>query len=214
MQEYIFRTQPQYGRSLRLRLVDSNLTPRYKERVHLPFGTQGKALRRLFADDFSGIVWLHPVYEEQVAENDRQDWIQFLSSIEGVHRLPPLHLGGRLSDAMRHILTRNGSKEFLWLLKTQFRSGSGNMFGELPPWEAQTLTIDISNIEVSTDRGVQKLCETILPSLSSVSLGLLPVLQLVDPQNADWSFLRKFGVQTELSPGLFCETAPSFESKQ
>ncbi|KEF53299.1 uncharacterized protein A1O9_10747 [Exophiala aquamarina CBS 119918] len=202
---YIFRAryQPQYGHSLRLRLLDSNNTIRYRERVHLPFGTQGKALRRLFADDFSGIIWLHPDYEERVTEGERQNWFQFLCSVEGVCRLPPLHSGGRLSDAMRHILIRNGSTEFLWLLKTQYRSGYGNTFGDLPTWEAQRLTVDISNIEVSTDQGVQKLCETILPSLSSVSLGLLPVLQLVDPQNTDWSFLRKFGVQTELSPDYF-----------
>ncbi|KIW35069.1 uncharacterized protein PV07_01789 [Cladophialophora immunda] len=202
---YIFRAryQPQYGQSLRLRLLDSNLTIRYRERVHLPFGTQGKALRRLFADDFSGIIWLHPDYEDRVTEGERQYWFQFLCSVEGVYRLPPLHSGGRLSDAMRHILMRNGSKEFLWLLKTQYRSGYGNMFGDSHTWEAQTLTADISNIWVSTDQGVQKLCETILPSLSPISLGLLPVIQLVDPQNTDWSFLRKFGVQTELSPDFF-----------
>jgi hypothetical protein len=202
---YIFRAryQPQYGQSLRLRLLDSTLTRRYQERVHLPFGTQGKAVRRLFTDDFSGMVWLHPDYEDGVTEGERQNWFQFLCSVEGVYRLPPLHSGGRLSDAIRHILMRNGSKEFLWLLKTQYRSGYGNVFGDLHTWEAQTLTMDISNIEVSTDQGVQKLCETILPSLSSVSLGLLPVLQLVDPQDTDWSFLRKFGVQTELSPDYF-----------
>ena len=202
---YIFRAryQPQYGKSLRLCLLDSNLTRRYQERVHLPFGTQGKALRRLFADDFSGIIWLHPDYEDGVTDGERQNWFQFLCSIEGVYQLPPLHSGGRLSGAMRHILMRNGSKEFLWLLKTQYRSGYANIFGDLHTWEAQTLTMDISNIEVSTDQGVQKLCETILPSLLSVSLGLLPVLQLVDPQDTDWSFLRRFGVQTELSPDYF-----------
>lgn len=202
---YIFRAHylPQYGQSLRLRLLDSNLTSRHQDRFHLPFGGQGKALRRLFADDFSGITWLHPDYEDGVTEGERQNWFQFLYSLEGVYRLPPLHSGGRLSDAMRHILMRNGSKEFLWLLKTQYCSGYGNMFGDLHAWEAQTLTGDISNIEVSTDQGVRKLCETILPSLSPVSLGLLPVLQLVDPQNTDWSFLRKFGVQTELSPDYF-----------
>ncbi|EXJ91698.1 hypothetical protein A1O3_00248 [Capronia epimyces CBS 606.96] len=196
---YIFRAryQPQYGQPLRLRLVDSNLTCRYRERVHLPFGTPGKSLRRLFADDFSGIIWLHPDYEGGVKEGERQNWSQFLCSVEEVYQLPPLNSGGRLSGAMWHILTRNGSKEFLWLLKSQYRWGYGDTFG------GQTLTMDISNIEVSTDQGVQKLCETTLPSLSSVSLGLLPVLQLVDPQDTDWSFLRKFGVQTELSPEFF-----------
>lgn len=202
---YIFRAryQPRHGKSLRLRLLDSNFTTRYRERVHLPFGTQGRALRRLFADDFAGIIWLHPDYEDSVKQDERQSWFQFLCSIEGVDRLPPLHSGGRLSDAMRHILMRNGSKEFLWLLKTQYPSGYGDTFGDSHTREAQTLTEDISNIEVSTDQGVQKLCETILPSLSPVSLGLLPVLQLVGPKNTDWGFLRKFGVQTELSPDYF-----------
>lgn len=202
---YIFHAhyQPQYGQLLRLRLLDSNLTIRYRESVHLPFGTQGKALRRLFADDFSGIIWLHPDYEDRVTEGERQNWFQFLCAVEGVYRLPPLHSGGRLSDAMRHILMRNGSKEFLWLLKTQYPSGYGNMFGDLHTWEAQTITSDISSIVASTDQGVQKLCKTILPSLSPVSLGILPVLQLVDPQNTEWSFLSKFGVQTELSPDYF-----------
>jgi len=202
---YIFRVryEPQDGQSLRLRLVDSTLTRRYKERVHLPFGTQEKAFRQLYADKFSGMVWLHPDYEDGVTEGERQNWFQFLCSVEGVSRLPPLHSGGRLSGAMRHILMRNGSMEFLRLLKTQYRSGYGTMFGDLRTREAQTLTMDISNIEVSTDHGVQKLCETILPSLSSASLGLLPVLQLVDPQDTDWSFLRNFGVQTVLSPHYF-----------
>jgi hypothetical protein len=199
---YIFRARyrPQLGHSLRLRLLDSNLTIRYRERVHFPFGVQGEAYRRLFADDFSGIIWLHPDYEDRVTEGERQNWFDFLCSVEGVRRVPPLHSGGRLSDAMRHILMRNGSKEFLWLLKTQHRL---NMFGDSHTWEAQTLTAEISNILVSTDQGMHKLCETILPSLSPVSLGLLPIIQLINPQNTDWSFLGKFGVQTELSPECF-----------
>lgn len=203
---YIFRAhyQPEDRQSLRLRLVDSNLTIRYRETIHLPFGTQGKDLRRLFADDFAGIIWLHPDYEDRVTQGERQQWFQFLHSVEGVYQLPPLQSGGRLSDAMRYILMRNGSKEFLWLLMLQYRSGYGiHMLGDSHTREAQTLTVDISNTKVSTDQGVQKLCETILPSLSPVSLGLLPVLQLADPQNTDWSFLRKFGVQTELSPDYF-----------
>ncbi|KAK6367945.1 hypothetical protein LTS17_010098 [Exophiala oligosperma] len=202
---YIFRAryQPRHGQSLRLRILDSNFTTRYRERVHLPFGTQGKALRRLFADDFAGIIWLHPEYEDSVKQGERQSWFQFLCSIEGVDRLPPLHSGGRLSDAMRHILMRNESKEFLWLLKTQYLSSYGDACGDSHTREAQTLTEDISNIEVSTDQGVQKLRKTILPSLSPTSLGLLPVLQLDDQTNTDWSFLHKFGVQTELSPDYF-----------
>ncbi len=202
---YIFRAryQPQYGQKVCLGLLDSNLNRRYQARIHLPFGTQGKDLRRLFADDFAGIVWLHPDYEDGVTEDERQQWLQFLCSIEGVYQLPPLHSGGRLSDAMRHILMRNGSQEFLRLLKTQYRSDYGSLSGDLYGREAQTLTTEISNIEVSTDQGEQKLCETILPSLSSISLGLLPVLQLFDPLGTDWSFLRKFGVQTELSPDYF-----------
>lgn len=198
---YIFRVryQPQYGQSLRLRLVDSTLTCRYRERVHFHFGAQVEALEQLYEDNFSGMVWLHPDYKDGATEGERQAWIQFLYSVEGVSWLPPLHSGGRLSGAMRHILKRNGSEKFLWLLKTQYRSGYGTMFGDLPPQEAETLTMDISDIEVSTDRGMTKLCETILPSLPSASLGLLPVLQLVEPPDTDWSFLRQFGVQTELS---------------
>jgi hypothetical protein len=87
------------------------------------------------------------------------------------------------------------------------------MFIGLSSREAQTFTTEISNIEVSTDRGVQKLCETILPSLSSVSLGLLPVLQLVDPEDTDWSFLRKFGVQTELSPDYFVKQLRALKAR-
>ncbi|KIW17396.1 hypothetical protein PV08_04590 [Exophiala spinifera] len=202
---YIFRARykPQRGEALRLRLYDSNLTTRFGGRVHLPFGTKGKALRRLFADDFTDIIWLHPDYEDSVKEGEREDWFEFLYSVEGVYQSPPLHLGGRLSDAMRHILTRNGSKEFLRILKTQNHSASGQIRGDLRTWEAKTLTADISNVEVSTDQGVRKLCETILPSLSPISLGLLPILQLVDPQQTDWKFLHKFGVQTERSLDLY-----------
>lgn len=199
---YIFRARfkPRYGQSLRLRLFDSNLTIRYQERVHLPFGTQDVAVKRLFADGFTGMVWLHPDYETGVPEGERQNWFEFLRSVEGVHSLPPLHSGGRLSNAMRHVLVELGSKEFLRLLKTQFRSSYWNMSDSR---ESRTLVSDISNVKVSTDRGVQKLCETILPSVPSVDLGLLPVLQLFDPTHTDWSFLRKFGVQTELSPECF-----------
>lgn len=202
---YIFRARfkPGHGQSLRLRLADSNLTVRYQDRVHLPFGTQDVAVK-LFAGDFTGIIWLHPDYETGVTEGERQNWLQFLQSLEGVHSLPPLHSGGRLSPAMIYILVNIGSKEFLRLLKTQYYSGYRDM---LTAWKSSALLTDISNAEVSTDQGNKKLCQSILPailpSLSSIHLDFLPVLQLFDPTNADWSFLHEFGVQTELSPEFF-----------
>ena len=211
---YLFhaRYQPQLGQPLRICLIDSSLTVRYQDRVHLPFGTEGTAVRRLFSDDFSGIIWLHSDYRDAVTEGERQDWYRFLSMLEGVYLLPPLQSQGRLSDAMRHILRTNGSLKFLGHLKMRHGLHVGDILSDMHDNEARVVREDICNIEVSTDRGLRKLRETIVPSLSNVSLGLLPVLQLNDPDDTDWKFLRKFGVQTERSPDLFLKQLRSLKA--
>ncbi|KIW94341.1 uncharacterized protein Z519_05657 [Cladophialophora bantiana CBS 173.52] len=108
---YLFHARywRQFGYPLSICLVDSKLTIRYQEKGQLPFGTEGRAVRRLFSDDFSDVLWLHTDYEDAIAGHESQDWCRFLSSLEGVVVLPPLLSNGRLSNAMRHILAKNGS---------------------------------------------------------------------------------------------------------
>lgn len=206
---YLFHARYQsdslYANPLRICMVDSDLTIQYQKTIHLPFGRVGHAVRRLFSDDFSGIIWLHSDYEEAVSVWQRQDWCRFLSKLEGVYELPAFSSYGRLSDAMRHILMRNGSKEFLAHLKMRHRLQFGGIFGNLHSNDAHAVRGDVSNIEVSTHRCLRRRGDTILPSLSIASLDLLPVLRLSDSDNPEWRFLQKFGVQTGLSLDFFLE---------
>lgn len=212
---YLFRAHywPGYGSRVRLCLVDSNLFIRNHGIMCIPFGEVGSGVRRLFTDDFNGIVWLHPQYENSVTINERKSWLDFLSSLEGVTTLPPLESGGMLSDAMKHILARNGSMEFLGHLRMRHFG----RLGYIPSlassnFYSHSVRASIGDIPVATDRGIRRLCETALPSLSSVSMGLLPLLQLNEPDHTDWSFLHEFGVLTMASPELFISQIRSLKA--
>ena len=135
-------------------------------------------------------------------DDESQEWIRWLASLEMVGTWPPLDSGGRLSPAMRHILERNGSKEFLGHLKMRNVSLVGGLT-YLNSSTDQHLINDIKELRVSTDRGIRCLCETALPCLASASLGLLPLLQLNDPDDPQWNFLSQFGVLTAVSLELY-----------
>ena len=125
--------------------------------------------------------------------------------------MPPLPANGRLSLAMKHILDRKGSEIFLGHLKMRRLLLHGNLFNDLSVVDARKVKSDIGDTEVLTDRGMDRFCETILPSLSSDSLGLLPVVQLDDTNDSDWALLNSFGVQTKLSPGFHVEQIRSLK---
>lgn len=199
---YLFRANyvHEYGSRIPLLLADSKGIARFGG-ICVPFGERGSAIRALFADDFDGVNWLHPSYEKAVQPVEEVLWLKFLLEVDGVQTFPPLQLHGTLTGAMKHLMERNGSKKFLEHLKE--RNQSEYIWGRMTKTQAYTFRHEIRTLSVLTDQGDHELCETVLPSLTSATLGLLPIVQLDDPNDAGWTFLWEFGVLTALTPAFY-----------
>jgi hypothetical protein len=183
-----YRPQP----DARIMVVDSAFCPRYRVKVHVPFGDRGAKIRRLFAPNFKEIHWLHQDYENAVEEDDKQEWVQWLIQWINIDLWPPMVENGQLSPYMRHVLERNGSKKFLSHLKAR-TSDEDPLLG-LYRWATEAVTQEIATLLVSTDTGTHQLCETVLPALRMASSGYLPVLELHQPNDTAWTFLQEYGV--------------------
>ena len=112
---------------------------------------------------------------------------------------------------MRHIFDRNGSRAFLNHLKAQTTMNK-DFFSDLWPWQAN-VDHDIKQFLVSTDSGVHRLCETALPCLSALSLGLIPVLELDEPYDPAWTFLERYGVVTTLGLDFYLRQLKSLKTQ-
>jgi hypothetical protein len=207
---FLFRAQYRPRSSDTLRVADSTDHIRRMGQIHIPFGSTGRKIRCLFAPDFERMIWLHPQYENAVGAKHEEKWVQWLVQWDTIHLFPPVVVDHRLSPHMRHILERNGSKAFLNHLKEQMKTNG--CFSGLNTRNSSAVAGDIKELQVLTDFGAHQLCETVMPALREAGLGLLPVLDIDEPNDMGWSFLENYGVLTRTSLDFYLRQLRSLKA--
>ncbi|RMJ04897.1 hypothetical protein CDV36_014432 [Fusarium kuroshium] len=163
---------------------------------------------------------LHRNYIEKVDSEDRERWVHWLTDWLGIRRVPPLVDGSpdmfSLSRDMGLIRDNWASLDFLRLLRDnmgEYSKWLENGGGKSEEWAESSSKLKECLAETKVQcRGKPasvRLDETILLPREQGKWAKLenhfPVLDVPDPGNSSWSFLRHFGVRNGTNPELYLE---------
>ncbi|KIW88650.1 uncharacterized protein Z519_10696 [Cladophialophora bantiana CBS 173.52] len=171
-------------RNLPFTFINSRDIPISSELVFLS-ESRATSLRPLFEADLN-ISWLHEDYYSppSIDAGLRVEWWSWLRQWKNIlDDVPVISTNGQLSTAFKGLYDRCGSGKALDFLRQ-----NSNL-----PLTNSTWCNNVGKLEVSTTDGPRKLCETALPILHEEAGGMVPLISL-EPSDADWSFLKHFGV--------------------
>lgn len=132
------------------------------------------------------INWLHKDYRSPptIESHETARWFKWLKRWNNVlDDVPVSTRNGYLSGALKRLHHRDGSAMALAFLRQSLR----------PPLKNQDWCWHVGNLQVATSHGTRTLHKTALPSLSSQADGMVPLVNVDDPES-DWTFLCHFGV--------------------
>ncbi|KIX07808.1 uncharacterized protein Z518_02462 [Rhinocladiella mackenziei CBS 650.93] len=149
--------------------------------------------------------FLHRSYYKEIASDELPAWITWLHEQLGMWKVPRLvkdsrnNLDPELSEDFLYILQKHPSRQFLVLLKENWSIYSQDT-PQISQNQLTTLRAQLASVPVTCRDGKQHVLETTSTGYSlpedfrSEYSFLQPVLDIPNPQDHKWTFLKMFGV--------------------